>query len=544
MSQLATREGRGIQIQPFIDAVASEPNIPHPDPVWGYAHGPIENNNPGWLPPEARVPRQPRAGPYQIKAKDISNDPAHPTRAPPNPRVTISKENTGVCDIIRYGQTICGQVFEDQGAFRRHIRQEHAGAALMPTKKAKDIDEITAGRNAIMRWVITGGWRDAVYVFEPGRGPDTNLIGHFCDGLERIAEAVSIDTRSLLPPTQHIPHAGMALLHLYQRYPLPWANTTRCDEDYQALQHQALQHQQSNLFFLRATLAKRAADAESAARIAREQARAAINTAADQRAAVTDAERVEAAQARDAQMAILVQQRITRDSRVIKSMMEWLKAAEFAEERDKLAATAAAEAITARATTTANPADVNAQSASAIADTNAADLQATATRERLVATTRHTTMLELLTKRRNLIYTYSELRARFHPTGYRNGLTLHQLRQLLARDLHIVRSSMDERDRNRLNYLLMTIDQLMRPFNGLTLDDILNLSTTSLEYRNWRAELLTMVDDDARFRYVVTSEDLPAEFFDEFLNYDMVNMSEELPPSTPSPEATVLHIPR
>jgi hypothetical protein len=49
------------------------------------------------------------------------------------------------------------------------------------------INEQVQGQNALKRWVLTGGWRDARYVREPGRGPEGGLVARYADACERIA---------------------------------------------------------------------------------------------------------------------------------------------------------------------------------------------------------------------------------------------------------------------------------------------------------------------------------------------------------------------
>ncbi|KAI2670580.1 hypothetical protein LCP963914a_9838 [Penicillium roqueforti] len=43
------------------------------------------------------------------------------------------------------------------------------------------------GVNAIKRYVLTGGWRNAIYSKEPGRAQPESVLGVFCDALENIA---------------------------------------------------------------------------------------------------------------------------------------------------------------------------------------------------------------------------------------------------------------------------------------------------------------------------------------------------------------------
>jgi hypothetical protein len=55
------------------------------------------------------------------------------------------------------------------------------------TAAPKSVDDIVDGTNALKRWVLTGGWRNAVYYYEPSFGAERSLIRKYCDALERIA---------------------------------------------------------------------------------------------------------------------------------------------------------------------------------------------------------------------------------------------------------------------------------------------------------------------------------------------------------------------
>ncbi|KAJ5081544.1 hypothetical protein NUU61_009808 [Penicillium alfredii] len=182
MSNLAHHPGLGLTRGHFdISQVHSAVN---PNPLVGYAHGPIPNNNIGWKPQAWHDAIAAGLRKYDIKAGDIANA----DNPPPNPLVLLNKENSLVCDILVDGsQTMCGLTFEKQPAFRRHLRNEHSGATFIPDRRAKTALEMLAGQNALKKWVLTGGWRDAMYLNEPGRGPETGPIGHWCDALERIA---------------------------------------------------------------------------------------------------------------------------------------------------------------------------------------------------------------------------------------------------------------------------------------------------------------------------------------------------------------------
>lgn len=131
---------------------------------FGYHHGPV---------------------PYPNQLATASDN-VDETQSPP--LITISKVNTGVCDVEVDGTgTMCGTVFTTQPAFRRHLRDSHPGAAKDPTRTNVSVIEQNQGENSIKRWVLTGGWRDARYVREPGRGPEDGLVARYADACERIA---------------------------------------------------------------------------------------------------------------------------------------------------------------------------------------------------------------------------------------------------------------------------------------------------------------------------------------------------------------------
>ncbi|KAJ6018415.1 hypothetical protein N7522_001879 [Penicillium canescens] len=154
----------------------------NPDVFAGYAHGPIPDNNPGWKPIAYHTAIAAGIRKYDIKAADIIANP------PPNQALVLNKENIGVCDIlVNPPRQMCGMVLPDGPSMRRHIRQEHAGALVMPDRRAKQREDIITAHNAIKRWILQLGWQNASYVHEPGRGPDNGLVGFWCDALERIA---------------------------------------------------------------------------------------------------------------------------------------------------------------------------------------------------------------------------------------------------------------------------------------------------------------------------------------------------------------------
>lgn len=136
---------------------------------FGYHHGPV---------------------PYWHQQQLANVNPAAPdaNQAPVFPPVTVSKINTGVCDVEIDGTgSMCGTVFREQPSLRRHLRDAHPGAAHNPTRVNVTATEKLQGENALKRWVLTGGWRDARYVREPGKGPEGGLVARYADACESIA---------------------------------------------------------------------------------------------------------------------------------------------------------------------------------------------------------------------------------------------------------------------------------------------------------------------------------------------------------------------
>ncbi|CZR58848.1 uncharacterized protein PAC_08740 [Phialocephala subalpina] len=166
--------------------------------AYGYHHGPIPNNNPGYREPlraaaiDAGTRPLPNVtpaqnnGPYwgQDSAKHMLN---MSTLAAPIAGVRLSTINTGVCDIDVNAGQMCGQVFTAQPSKLRHIRNDHTGALLNPSTVNVTGPVQVAGENAIKRFVVTGGWRDARYLSEPGTGPTNGRLDLYATACERIA---------------------------------------------------------------------------------------------------------------------------------------------------------------------------------------------------------------------------------------------------------------------------------------------------------------------------------------------------------------------
>ncbi|KAJ5516388.1 hypothetical protein N7527_007948 [Penicillium freii] len=99
-------------------------NAINPNPLTGFAHGPIPNNNEEWKP--TAYTSAIAAGAKKIRYRGSRHHGYPPV---PNAPVALNKENTGVCDVMVNGAQMCGLVFADQVALWRHLRNEHSGAS-------------------------------------------------------------------------------------------------------------------------------------------------------------------------------------------------------------------------------------------------------------------------------------------------------------------------------------------------------------------------------------------------------------------------------
>jgi hypothetical protein len=127
-------------------------------------------------------------GPIPYSRQQRANAATPANQAQPVYPKAVSKVNTGVCDVETDGiGTMCGTIFHDQTSLRRHFRNAHPGAAANPTRTNVAIDEKLQGENALKRWVLMGGWRNARYVRDPGRGPKNGLVAQYADACEEIA---------------------------------------------------------------------------------------------------------------------------------------------------------------------------------------------------------------------------------------------------------------------------------------------------------------------------------------------------------------------
>ncbi|EPS27943.1 hypothetical protein PDE_02887 [Penicillium oxalicum 114-2] len=157
----------------------------NPHPVSGYAHGPIPNNNPGWLPQSIIERSQGGDIRPQILARDI--EAGMVSNPPANPMVAMNRTNGLVCDVEVAPGIMCGYTYNTQATLRKHLRNEHPGATINLKTQSRSPMDARLGRNALKLWVLTGGWRRARYQHEPGAGSDNSLIREYCNALERIA---------------------------------------------------------------------------------------------------------------------------------------------------------------------------------------------------------------------------------------------------------------------------------------------------------------------------------------------------------------------
>ncbi|KAJ5230673.1 hypothetical protein N7489_011381 [Penicillium chrysogenum] len=153
-------------------------NAVNPHPFWGYVHGPIPNNNLDWHV-------QPSHTGHATKQDVALALASHSLQAP---MVTMNLYNIYVCDISLHGTVMCGVSFRGCAGMLRHVRSQHSGAANPGSRKNLGIQEETAGDNAMRRWVLMGGWRDAIYYREPTKDIISDSpIGYYCGVLEEIA---------------------------------------------------------------------------------------------------------------------------------------------------------------------------------------------------------------------------------------------------------------------------------------------------------------------------------------------------------------------
>jgi hypothetical protein len=107
---------------------------------------------------------------------------------PPNQPSILSSINGLICDIDINGGQMCGLQFSSQPALRRHIRNAHPGAVMNPLRATIRSNEVISGQNALKKFVLSQGWRNARYVYEPGSGPKNSLLNIYASACEEIAQ--------------------------------------------------------------------------------------------------------------------------------------------------------------------------------------------------------------------------------------------------------------------------------------------------------------------------------------------------------------------
>ncbi|KAJ5597760.1 hypothetical protein N7537_007844 [Penicillium hordei] len=164
-------------------------NTANPHPVWGYAHGPIPDNNPYW---KLKMSRRGRVSRREQGLALASRRPQAPV-VTLNGHITLANQNS--CDISVHTGQMCGIGFPRKSRLTTHILSFHAGAGaythtysvVLNSYISLAVQEKIAGDNAMKRWALMGGWRDALYLNEPGpQNVSTSLLGFYCDVLEEI----------------------------------------------------------------------------------------------------------------------------------------------------------------------------------------------------------------------------------------------------------------------------------------------------------------------------------------------------------------------
>ncbi|KAF4768629.1 hypothetical protein HAV15_002918 [Penicillium sp. str.  len=191
-------------------------NAVNPHPRWGYVHGPIPDNNPDW-----KCERSHGIVTKREQARTLT------IRRPQAPMVTLNRYNTFICDISVHDARMCGINFNDNKSLTRHIRTVHPGAAKLPLSYQVTTEEKISGNNAMKRWVLMGGWRDALYLNEPSRkNVSVSLLGYYCDVLEGIARtdaqfAAEYGTKFHRPGHREWLESGVPGIYLPPDKPMP-----------------------------------------------------------------------------------------------------------------------------------------------------------------------------------------------------------------------------------------------------------------------------------------------------------------------------------
>ncbi|KAI0132970.1 hypothetical protein BJ170DRAFT_592911 [Xylariales sp. AK1849] len=89
--------------------------------------------------------------------------------------VPVSRVNTGVCQVaIDSSNRMCGRSFKTVRALYRHMEEAHPNLELVLPEGNTSYEEIALGEAILRQYVLSGGWRNAMYLtcFDPGWGPD------------------------------------------------------------------------------------------------------------------------------------------------------------------------------------------------------------------------------------------------------------------------------------------------------------------------------------------------------------------------------------
>ncbi|KAJ5111382.1 hypothetical protein N7532_001917 [Penicillium argentinense] len=171
-------------------------NAVNPHPRYGYFHGPIHDVNPGWKP-KAWIDRNGGPGQWKpVSCRDVDKEYHTPT-GPANEMALLSRAHSLTCSVLATeipllkGQDIsglnimCGTTCKTLESLRKHIRNIHTGAIITSFSRKQVEGEFQAGENALKKLVLTGGWRQARFMYEPNYGE--GKIREYCDALEKIA---------------------------------------------------------------------------------------------------------------------------------------------------------------------------------------------------------------------------------------------------------------------------------------------------------------------------------------------------------------------
>ncbi|KAL2275554.1 hypothetical protein FJTKL_01944 [Diaporthe vaccinii] len=102
----------------------------------------------------------------------------------------ISPTTGGVCLLDDDTGTLCGAVCAVSTTMNRHMFTQHPAQIVPyrgPNPGPHDPQAIYLSERALYKFVLDGGWKDAVFLREPGNPPST-LIVQIAQWLEHLAE--------------------------------------------------------------------------------------------------------------------------------------------------------------------------------------------------------------------------------------------------------------------------------------------------------------------------------------------------------------------